>query len=74
MQCNYYIAEYSNLWIEGDFAIQSLVCNFFQQLYIVGQLSGSSDMVRLILRLVMDLINATLLTFISNDEVKKTVF
>lgn len=62
------------MWIEGDFAIQSLVRNFFQQLYIVGQLSGSSDMVRLIPHLVMDEINATLLTSISDDEVKKAVF
>lgn len=54
--------------------IQSLVRDFFQQLYTVGQLIGSGDDVRLIRRLVTDEINATLLAPILNDEIKKAVF
>lgn len=64
----------TGLWIEDDSTIQSLVHDFFQQLYIVGQLTSNSGMVKLISCLITDEINAILLAPISNSEVEKVVF
>lgn len=51
-----------------------MVQDFFQQLYTAGYITSSEIVVGLIPCLVPDEINAMLLTPLSNDEVKKTVF